>query len=184
MAGILQFLEQCKAKGTLDALRAEQGHLNAVFCCGDTPFPYLDEYFHYLDTQQFPAIQHAELLLEQEQKKNQTFLFPLEDISISCVQLYQEVFEWSEGVALPHLRQGYLIYDIRTKAEYLHAHLPDSERIENEELLREQLLRISFTKCFIICSYGMKSADMVQGLLDISEHIISVEGGFIAWSDL
>jgi rhodanese-related sulfurtransferase len=184
LAGLLQFLEQCKVKGTLDTLRAKQGHLNAVFCCGDTPFPYLDEYFQYVDPQQFPAIQHAELLLHQENEKHQTFLSLKEDISISCTHLYQEAFVYSEGEALPHLRQGYLIYDIRTKAEYLHAHLPDSERIANEELLREALLHTSFTKCFIICSYGMKSADMVQGLLDISENIISVEGGMIAWSDL
>ncbi|MDR0608261.1 MAG: rhodanese-like domain-containing protein [Candidatus Peribacteria bacterium] len=180
---MLQFLEQCKANGTLDTMRAPQGHLNAVFCCGDTPFPYLDEYFQYLDPQQFPAIQYEERLLNPEQKKHQPSLSHQKNTSITCTQLYQEAFERGAGTCLPRLREGFYIYDIRTKAEYLHVHVPDAEWIENEELLKKQLLHIPFIKCFIICNYGMKSADMVVRLSGISEHIMSVEGGIVAWSD-
>ncbi|MDR2415671.1 MAG: rhodanese-like domain-containing protein [Candidatus Peribacteria bacterium] len=176
-------MEQCKANGTLDTMRAPQGHFNAVFCCGDTPFPYLDEYFQYLDPCQFPAIEHEELLIDQDLKHKQHLLVD-KDIYITCTQVYQEAFEEIKNAALPRLRQGYLVYDIRTKAEYLHAHLPHSQRIADEDLLRKQLLQTSFIKCFIICRYGMKSADMVQRLSDVSENIVSIEGGMIAWSDL
>lgn len=50
LAGLLQFLGARKASFELDQLRNRNGDVLAVFTCGDTPLPYLDQYSPYLDS--------------------------------------------------------------------------------------------------------------------------------------
>ncbi len=62
LAGLLQYLEANKRAGTLDDLRESTGEIQCVFICPDSPFPYLDEYFKYLEPTDFPEIRNAALL--------------------------------------------------------------------------------------------------------------------------
>ena len=65
LMGLLHFLRQQQANGSLDQLRNSAGEVSCTFICPDTPFPYFDEYFKYLDEANFPAIQNEELLLNK-----------------------------------------------------------------------------------------------------------------------
>jgi hypothetical protein len=56
---------QRKSSNALDDLRGKNGEIVCVFICPDTPFPYVDEYFKYLDASNFPKIENEELLLNK-----------------------------------------------------------------------------------------------------------------------
>jgi cysteine synthase len=66
LVGLLQYLEDLKAKNTLDDIRdGESGEIVCVFLCPDGPLPYMDEYFKYVDRSEFPPIQNEDLLLNK-----------------------------------------------------------------------------------------------------------------------
>ena len=65
LAGLLQYLTGLQTN-KLEELRDKQsGDVVCVFLCPDGPLPYLDEYFKYLDSSHFPAIQNEEVMLNK-----------------------------------------------------------------------------------------------------------------------
>jgi cysteine synthase len=65
LAGLLQYLTGLQTN-KLEELRDNQsGDVVCVFLCPDGPLPYLDEYFKYLDSSHFPAIQNEEAMLNK-----------------------------------------------------------------------------------------------------------------------
>lgn len=62
LVGLLAYLDGRKADGTLDGLRGDNGDIVCVFVCPDTPMPYIDEYFTYLDESDFPKVTNEDLL--------------------------------------------------------------------------------------------------------------------------
>ena len=62
LCGLLNFLRKRVENTTLDELRNGDGEIHCVFICPDSPIPYLDEYFKYLEPTDFPEILHSELL--------------------------------------------------------------------------------------------------------------------------
>ncbi len=69
LVGLLRYLQQRKDEKRLDELRNGQGEISSVFICPDTPFPYLDEYFKYLDESNFPKIENEAWLLNKPDTK-------------------------------------------------------------------------------------------------------------------
>jgi cysteine synthase len=66
LAGLLQHLKELKENNELDSVRdKDSGEIICVFPCPDGPMPYLDEYFKYLDSSNFPPIQNEEVLLNK-----------------------------------------------------------------------------------------------------------------------
>ena len=66
LAGLIQYLTGLKQNNKIEELRDKKsGDLVCVFLCPDGPLPYLDEYFKYLDSSHFPAIQNEELMLNK-----------------------------------------------------------------------------------------------------------------------
>jgi len=66
LAGLLQYLTGLKQENKIEDFRDKQSDdLVCVFLCPDGPLPYLDEYFKYLDSSQFPAIQNEESMLNK-----------------------------------------------------------------------------------------------------------------------
>ena len=65
LVGLLQYLRQRQIDNSLDQIRNSKGEVNCTFICPDTPFPYFDEYFKYLDDSNFPTIQNEDLLLKK-----------------------------------------------------------------------------------------------------------------------
>jgi len=62
LCGLTNFLQDRVESNTLEELREENEDIVCVFICPDSPVPYLDEYFKYLDPSEFPEIINAELL--------------------------------------------------------------------------------------------------------------------------
>jgi cysteine synthase A len=62
LVGLFKYLEERKESHRLDELRNADGDIVCVFICPDTPMPYFDEYFEYLDDSNFPQITNRELL--------------------------------------------------------------------------------------------------------------------------
>lgn len=69
LAGLFSFLSKQKASNNLDKLRNKNGKIVAVFICPDSPLPYLNEYFEYLDESNFPAIENEQLLINKPERK-------------------------------------------------------------------------------------------------------------------
>jgi len=66
MAGLLQHLKGLKETNGLDEIRnKDTDEIVCVFPCPDGPMPYMDEYFKYLDSSNFPSIQNEDVLLNK-----------------------------------------------------------------------------------------------------------------------
>ena len=68
LSGLLQYLGQKKKDGALGGLRERNGEIQCVFICPDSPIPYLDEYFKYLQASDFPTVQNEELLINRPRR--------------------------------------------------------------------------------------------------------------------
>ena len=65
LMGLFHYLQAQQANQTLDKIRNSEGEVHCTFICPDTPFPYFDEYFKYLDPSNFPEIENEEWLLNK-----------------------------------------------------------------------------------------------------------------------
>ena len=63
LVGLLRYLDERRNGGTLDELRNDKDDIVCVFICPDTPMPYFDEYFKYLDESSFPTVTNENLPL-------------------------------------------------------------------------------------------------------------------------
>ena len=136
LQGLLQFLSKQKEQDKLDSMKNEDGEIVAVFICPDSPFPYIDEYFEYLDASHFPDIEHEELLInkpgEAKPKKQDFERSLLRSISIPS-DAYEmaypisqkEVWMQLKASGNTALRENVSIIDIRPYNEFIHYHLPD-----------------------------------------------------------
>ncbi|KAI3316731.1 tryptophan synthase beta subunit-like PLP-dependent enzyme [Xylariaceae sp. AK1471] len=61
LKGLLQYIEKCKADGSLVNLAGPSGEIHCVFLCCDLPYQYIEEYYEKLEDQRFPPIKHEEL---------------------------------------------------------------------------------------------------------------------------
>jgi cysteine synthase A len=59
LAGLSDFLSKAKSKETLDELRGKNGEIKTVFICGDTPLPYINDYFAVLGEDVFPEVKEG-----------------------------------------------------------------------------------------------------------------------------
>jgi cysteine synthase len=60
--GLLKYFQDRKENGDLDSLRGKNGEVVSAFICPDTPIPYFEEYFKYLDRSYFPEIKNEDLI--------------------------------------------------------------------------------------------------------------------------
>jgi hypothetical protein len=63
LVGLHRYLDERRNEGRLNELRNDKGEIVCVFICADTPMPYFDEYFKYLDESNFPTVTNENLLL-------------------------------------------------------------------------------------------------------------------------
>ncbi len=66
LCGLLNFLQKIVDDNLLEDLRIDDEEITCVFICPDSPVPYLDEYFKYLDASEFPEIINSDLLENAE----------------------------------------------------------------------------------------------------------------------
>jgi cysteine synthase/rhodanese-related sulfurtransferase len=194
LSGLIKHLNSLKEQNKLDKLRNIKGEINAVFICCDSPFPYLEDYFVYLEESKFPKIENEELLLDKPKVKKK-FLEENYDYEISPQEAYRLIYEKDKEVVWNSLRngkklnikKGILIIDVRTKAEFEHFHLPGSKNIELQKLLtnsEKYASSLKGNKIIVVCNIGLKSNSASRLLRKEGIDSYSMHGGLTQWSNL
>lgn len=192
LQGLLQFIKKQKENGSLKKLQKRNGEIVAVFICPDSPFPYLDEYFEYLDDSHFPKIEHEELLMNKPGQKKE-ITDARYDFDVGTDDAYEMAYAISpkeawlqlkESGEIP-IRPGVAIVDIRTKGEFLHFHLPGSERMDAHSIT-DNLSKLSRKwkgkKVFLLCPMGIRTRVIAQFLREKKIEAYSIKGGTTEWS--
>lgn len=198
LQGLLQFLIKQKELGKFNSMRNKDGEIVAVFICPDSPFPYIDEYFEYLDASHFPNIEHEELLInkpggKKSEKRDDEAISTSFDVD--PLRAYEMAFAMTQKEAWIRLKEGsevdlrknVSIIDIRSYGEFIHFHLPGSERMDSREIT-ENLSKLSKKwkgrKLFLVCPMGIRTRTVAEFLQDKGVEAYSIKGGATEWSAL
>lgn len=197
LAGLLQLIRNLQRDGQLDSLRLSNGDIPVVFICCDSPFPYLDEYFEHLDSNEFPPIAHEHLLGTNQ---SHHALLPQREPDpvreISADQAYTLLYGDQPAETLQNivahqseqmitLSPNVVLLDVRTEREYDDVHLAGSQRIEIHSLLSDiQKYLPAFTRkqLIVYCRTGSRSAAAVRALNGEGIDAVSLRGGIAQWS--
>lgn len=198
LQGLLQFLSKQKEQHRFDGVKNEDGEVVAVFICPDSPFPYIDEYFEYLDASHFPGIEHEELLINKPgevKPKKQNFDVVPAAFDITAGAAYEMAYPISPKEAWTdlkesddvELRDNVSIIDIRPYNEFIHFHLPGSERMDSHDIT-DNLSKLSKKwhgrKVLLVCSMGIRTRIVAEFLRDKGVEAYSIKGGATEWSAL
>ncbi|MBL7057987.1 pyridoxal-phosphate dependent enzyme [Patescibacteria group bacterium] len=198
LAGLLNFLKKQKEKDLLKSFANKEGFINAVFICCDSPFPYLKDYFLYLDKSNFPEISNYEILID---KPDQNIKLPgsvnIEGYEIEPQQAFSLFYKNSKEEVEKKLNKGEtefvekssIIIDVRSKDEFDHFHLPDSIHVDYENFISRIKTVISSNKLvkrkvLVVCSLGLKSNTVTNILRKEKVQSFSLKGGITEWSNL
>lgn len=179
----------------LDGLRNQNGEVVAAFICPDSPFPYLDEYFEYLDDSYFPKIEHEELLINKpdRKKEKQRASSPHFNFDLNPSDAYRMAYTLTPQEAWLKLRRGdniplrknIAIIDTRTHGDFLHFHLPGSKRMDPYQIA-EKALQLSRNwrgkKIILVCPMGIRTRAIAELLRGKGVEAYSIKGGVTEWS--
>ena len=181
LQGLYKSLLNKKESGELDSLKNGDGIINAVVIACDTPFPYFDEYFYYLDDDDFPEIENEELLLIDDEEPQGIG----QDIEVSIDEFINQAYGAERNkfidLELSQIKKSddVAILDIRSEEMFNHFHVPHSIWADSK---KETTFDFKSKKVFVICQRGVSSLYYVQRLRDDGVDAHSIEGGTIEWS--
>ncbi len=190
LAGLLNFLSSAEEE-QLNAIRNDDDEILAVFICPDSPFPYIEEYFEYLNPKLFPEIENAHLL------KHDTALSinqpRPENLDVSPHEAFGQIYSCgiTEAWQLVNLnksvpvKRAVQIIDVRNHGEFDHVHLPHSNHVEYRDLLtktKEISQGWKNETVYVICNQGNRSGVVTGALRSIGLEAYSIRGGLIEWS--
>lgn len=187
-SGLLKYLNKMKKEKKITSLKNKNGTINCVFICCDNPFIYLDEYFKYLDSKDFPKIKNENLLLYNKCFENTQYFDKFE---ISPKKAYNEIYFESQYVILDKIINGDIIktksivIDIRTKTEFNHFSIPNSINVSINRV--KNFIKKKFNKkdkIFIVCRLGLKSNYVVNELRKDGYNTFNIKGGITEWSNI
>jgi len=195
LAGLFEFLKQKKDTNDLDRLRNSDGEIVAVFICPDSPFPYIDEYFEYLDEGWFSKMENEHLLRNNPEKRsaNDPSIFLSGNVDVQPEEAFNAIYSVSTTQAwkltdgnesLP-IRPNVRVIDIRDRLSFDHAHVPGSIQLEYQDLLNaieEHGVTWKQDSIFLMCGYGNRSRVIASLLRRNGVTAYSVEGGMLEWS--
>lgn len=181
LKGLFKSLLNKKELGGLDSLRNGKGFINAIVIACDTPFPYFDEYFYYLDSDEFPEIENEELLLIDDEEPRDVD----SNIEISIDEFINQVYGTERGdfanLGLSQIQKNedITILDIRSQEMFEHFHIPHALWVDSKDKINSYL---KGKKVFVICQRGVSSLSYVQKLRNGGVDAYSIKGGTIEWS--
>ena len=181
LQGLFKSLSNKKKSGELDSLRNDKGIINAVVIACDTPFPYFDEYFYYLDSDEFPEIENEELLLIDDEEPQDVD----QDMEVSINQFINEAYHTErdefKNLNLSQIQKSedVIILDIRSQEMFEHFHIPYAIWVDSKSEINYEF---KGKKVFVICQRGASSLSYAQKLRDEGIDAYSIEGGTIEWS--
>jgi len=181
--GLLQYLAKAKHK-----------NIRCVFICADSPLPYLNEYFEYLDETAFPTIENANLLINKpndthqrvEKTNHLDWGIAVED---AFSKIYKEpkdrIWQLVKQNNEVHSTDKIVLLDVRTPEEYLDAHAPNSINIDHITALSKiKHLSESYKEkeVYVICRSGKRSDLVTTALREEGITAYNINGGMIEWS--
>jgi len=199
LAGLLHFLSRQKSAGTLDHLKNKDGELVAVFICPDSPFPYLNEYFEYLNDSYFPTIENEGLLQQSSSVANlkadippvenelEFELTPQEAYSRLYLLDAEELWQRMQRKKKIDLSAGVKIIDLRSRDDFDHFHLPGSEWKDFYEVINptaQMIAQLKKQKVFLVCTMGNRTGIAARILRKKGVSAYSIKGGMTEWSRL
>jgi cysteine synthase/rhodanese-related sulfurtransferase len=180
----------------------------AVFICPDSPFPYIDEYFEYLDESDFPKIENEDLLKGHAAKlppsqtsrlNQQTQPVPkLTDKVIAELgpeDVYRLIFQESQSIVWSKIQsgedapldEGYRIIDVRNQGDFEDHHIPHAEWVPSYDidafLKKDKTLKKSKGVVFV-CRHGNTSRIAALKANQLGIKAINLKGGDTEWSKL
>lgn len=198
LAGLLNFLKKQKENDNLKSLANNNGIINTVFICCDSPFPYLKDYFQYLDKSNFPDIKNYELLLDKPERENALSsrknvegyeIEPLQALSLFYTDDADTIQNKLRKGEEEYINENTCIIDVRSKDEYDHFHLPESTYIDYEECISNTIKVISKynlinKKVLVVCNLGLNSNNITNILRKEKIEAFSLKGGITEWSHI
>lgn len=185
LKGLLQYIKKTNLKNA-----------TCVFMCADSPLPYLNEYFEYLDEGDFPKIENEDLLINKPDKNNMTMNINGKDqyeVSVSncLLNLYgrDEKSLWKD-IKLANditIEDGKVLFDVRTTEEFEHVHAPASKNINHVEALEkidDLATKYKDMEVYVICRSGGRSEMVTLALREKGVRAYNVTGGMIEWSKM
>lgn len=193
LAGLKKYLD---AFINSSEYKNHKGEISAVFVCPDSPFPYIDEYFSYLDKSYFPVIKNEHLLINK--KNAQTRNITLQKIARKPYEMEAEkVYQMIYGIRLDKnweisqsfedftLQPNMVLVDIRTQQEFSDHHLFGSIRMNYKNFVvdvRKTAESLNNKKVFLICASGHKTLFAASALRKFGIEAYSIKDGTIGWS--
>lgn len=169
----------------------------AVFICPDSPFPYISEYFQYLDPSNFPKIENEHLLkdtLNNDSLKDYALkttstikeLSPNEIFDLLFEENPEKVWRMIERKEKIETKKGFIIIDVRSESEYKDYHLPESIHVpfyNIDTFLQKNKKYFSKNKTLVlICKHGNTSRLVAYKAKELGIKAISLKGGTTEWS--
>jgi rhodanese-related sulfurtransferase len=192
LAGLLNFLSTLP-DDRLDQFRNEDGEVLAVFICPDSPFPYVEEYFEYLDANKFPKIENANLLRQGVPEIKKSKVSSAKEISMSPADAFNGIYGVPVDTAwklvdsnrqIP-LNDDIVVIDVRDLDDFNHVHLSQSIHVDYREPVTqgENLVKKWRGKtAYVICNRGNRSMTACAILAKFDLKTYSIIGGMIEWS--
>lgn len=181
LAGLLKYLSRQDFRDNQEKI--------AVFICPDGPFPYINEYFEYLDESCFPKIKNEHLLINKPQKIKKEISTKGNSINIDSFYkliykketsiLWQKVLN-NEKILIP---KKYILIDVREKDEFQHFSIPGSINIPLNQI-NKNLKKFKDKKIIFICKTGNRSYIATEIALQKNIKALNLEGGTTEWSRL
>jgi cysteine synthase/rhodanese-related sulfurtransferase len=179
LCGLLQYIKKQLEDNNLEELKNESGEINCVFICCDSPMPYLNEYFEYLDDAHFPSILNQELL-KRTNKSNTT-----SDNQITDFEYNISAEEVLDIISINNNSNAITI-DIRNQDAYDQFHIQNSINIPFESIAIElPRIKTKFQgkKIILVCNRGNKSKIATNILRNSNLDAYSMLGGMTEWSN-
>jgi cysteine synthase/rhodanese-related sulfurtransferase len=166
----------------------------AVFICPDSPFPYIDEYFQYLEPSSFPKIENEHLLKEKGQHEtpqsisNIKELGPQEMFDLVFNGRPEEVWEKVKNKEKVEFKNNFVVVDVRNDGEYEDHHIPESLHVPFHDIdayLQKNKKNLTKSEAVIfVCRRGNISRLAAYKAEQLGIKSISLKGGDAEWSRL
>ena len=194
LKGLYNYIDRQIREDNLNQLKNDEGEVVTVFIACDTPFPYLNEYFEYLDEEYFPKIENENLLNNHVNNTRRNIKFmDVSKYEIDVPNAYQMIFKddssvvWTQadkGVILK-INENIVVLDIRESEKFNHFHIPTADHIELgslEKSIEEISDQLKGKKVITVCNRGNSSKIATSILRNYNIDAYSMIGGMTEWS--
>jgi cysteine synthase/rhodanese-related sulfurtransferase len=165
----------------------------AVFVCPDSPFPYIEEYFQYLDENNFPKIENEYLLKKDLPVAKQ--IIPNKVDELEPEKIFNLIFKdypeevWNKINKKEEILKNreYEIVDIRNPYEFEEHHIPNSINITFNDIdvfLKKNKYLKKLKAVVFVCGHGNTSRLACYKAKLLGIKTINLKGGDTEWSRL